>query len=332
MFSPKVVLPLRLAAFAFLASFIPAGPRISAQNASSTSIGIETMGQSSSGELGVHKTTDEIMADPAAQSPRHEIYLKREHEIPGRENRAQDNNASVAAHWPLHASMRDGLATTDAAVTALAAQTVTTKFDGVSGPSQTGSFPPDSMGAVGPTQFLIFVNGRLRTFNKSTGTPDNILNADPDIFFSSVMTPVPSGINFTTDPQIRYDRLSGRWILVIIDVPSSSSNSIGDLPNRVLIAVSDAASAGVINGSTVWTYYFVQQNTVGGGNTGEFLDYDSLGVDNNALYIGGNMFGAASGSFITTCGFVVRKSSILNGGPIFVTAVSRAHLGRRWTG
>ena len=130
----------------------------------------------------------------------------------------------------------------------------------------------------------------------------------------------PANVNFTSDPQIRYDRLSGRWILTIIDVPSTSSSSIGDIPNRVLIAVSDAASAGIISANTVWAFYYFQQDTVGGANTGEFLDYPSLGVDNNALYIGGNMFGAASGSFNGTSAFVVRKSSILNGGPIVVTA------------
>src|SRR5205085_8529104 len=124
---------------------------------------------------------------------------------------------------------------------------------------------------------------------------DGVINADPDVFFSSVMTPVtPPGnanfINFTSDPQVRYDRLSGRWFLTIIDVPSTSSASIGDTPNRILIAVSDAASAGTISNSTVWTFFFVQQNTVGGGDTAEFLDYPSLGVDNLALYIGGNMF------------------------------------------
>src|SRR5438132_11331172 len=174
------------------------------------------------------------------------------------------------------------------------------------------------MGAVGPSQFFIFVNGRLRTFNKTTGAADGVINADPDIFFSSVMTNAP--VNFTSDPQVRYDRLSGRWILIIIDVPSSSSRSVGDMPNRVLIAVSNAASAGVITANTVWSFYFIPQNTVGGANTGQFLDYPSLGVDNNALYIGGNMFGAGSGRFAGTSAFVVRKSSILNGGPIVVTA------------
>jgi hypothetical protein len=202
----------------------------------------------------------------------------------------------------------------------LAPQTTTTNFTGAT-LADTGAFPPDSMGTVGPTQFVVFVNGRLRTFNKTTGAADGVINADPDVFFASVMTPVSGGslnINFTSDPMVRYDRLSGRWFLTIIDVPSQ--NAVGDLPNRYLIAVSDAASAGVISGSTVWTFYFVQQNTVGGGDSGEFLDYPSLGIDANALYMGGNMFDAASSAFNTCSVFVIRKSSVLSGGPVVTTA------------
>ncbi len=176
------------------------------------------------------------------------------------------------------------------------------------------------MGAVGPSQFIVFVNGRLRSFNKTTSAADGVLNVSPDDFFANVMTPSKSAaINFTSDPQIRYDRLTNRWILTMIDVPSTSETSIGDIPNRILIAVSDAASNGTVNGDTVWTLYYVQQDTVDGANTGELLDYDSLGVDNNALYIGGNMF-TTSGIFVNTSLFVIRKSSILNGGPIVVTA------------
>jgi hypothetical protein len=170
------------------------------------------------------------------------------------------------------------------------------------------------MGAVGPTQFVVFVNGRLRTFNKSTGIADGVLNADPDVFFSSVMTPVspPIVANFTSDPQVRYDRLSGRWFLTIIDVCCTNSSCSSTAANRVLLAVCDAASAGTITGSTVWTFFFFQ------GDASDFLDYPSLGVDANALYIGGDMFTSA-GSFKGTNGYVMRKSSVLGTGPLVVT-------------
>ena len=190
----------------------------------------------------------------------------------------------------------------------LAPQTVGTSFTAatLSGTNPTLSFPPDNMGAVGPTQFVAFENGRLVTFNKTTGVADGVLNVDPDVFFASVVNG-----SSTSDPRIRYDRLSGRWILIIINVST---------PNRVLFAVSDAASAGVITGSTVWTYFFFDISTLGLASTC-LADYPTLGVDANALYIGTNNFcGSPSQTFNGTSGFVVRKSSVLGAGPIVVTA------------
>ena len=104
--------------------------------------------------------------------------------------------------------------------------------------ADTGSYPPDTMGAVGPSQFIVAVNGRLRSFTKATGLADGVVNSSMDSFFNSVMTPVGGAIigNFTSDPRIRYDRLSGRWIVLIIDVPYTSSSPFTTAPNRFLIA------------------------------------------------------------------------------------------------
>ena len=110
------------------------------------------------------------------------------------------------------------------------------------------AFPPDVMGAVGPTQYVVFINGRLRTFNKAIGTADGVLNADPDAFFSSVITPAGANeVSYTSDPNVRYDRLSGRWFLTIIDVTVNTTT--GSLkPNRNLFAWSDGS---IISGSTL---------------------------------------------------------------------------------
>ena len=94
------------------------------------------------------------------------------------------------------------------------AQTVGTSFDALTGPNDTSAFPPDSMGAVGPTQFFVFVNGLLRTFNKTNGARDGVIETDPDAFFGSVET--QGYINFTSDPQIRWCRL-----------PRQSANQLG---------------------------------------------------------------------------------------------------------
>jgi hypothetical protein len=133
---------------------------------------------------------------------------------------------------------------------------------------------------------------------------DGAIDANTDVFFGPALTP---GLNFTTDPRIRYDRLSDRWFIIMIDVPGQQ----GKLPNRVMLAMSDS---GTVTANTVWTFFHFA------GNASNFADYPTLGIDANALYIGANIFSTSSGSLVTTSGFVVRKSSLLSGGPIVVTA------------
>ena len=130
----------------------------------------------------------------------------------------------------------------------LSPQTLGTSFTGAT-LADISAFPPDTMGAAGPTQFIVAVNGRIRTFSKTTGVADGALNVSMDTFFNSVMTP-PTGSNFTSDPHIRYDRLSGRWFVVMIDVPGGA----GALPNRVLLAVSSGNT--VTSGSSFTFFYF----------------------------------------------------------------------------
>nr|WP_306673704.1 Ig-like domain repeat protein [Tahibacter caeni] len=191
--------------------------------------------------------------------------------------------------------------------------TTAVAFDGAA-LADTGSFPPDSMGAIGPAQFVTFVNGRIRSFTKN-GVADGVLDADPDVFFASVMTPVGGTVvsNFTLGPQVRYDRFSARWFLTITDVPCTDATCTTTAPNRVLIAVSDAASSGTLSGSTVWTFFQFQADP--GTN---FCENPSLGVDVNALYIGCNLF-TNTGTFVGTNGYVVRKTSVLGAGPATVT-------------
>lgn len=190
------------------------------------------------------------------------------------------------------------------------AVTVSTSFTGATS-AETLAVPPDTMGAVGPSQFIVAVNGRLRSFNKATGVADGALNLSMSAFFSSVMTPIGGAItgNFTSDPHIRYDRLSGRWMLIVNDIPNGSLA----VPNRVLLAVS---SGGTISGTSSFTFFQFSPMPLAGAVS---ADSPTLGIDANALYIGVNMF-TATPSFAGTSGFVVRKSSILGAGPIVTTA------------
>lgn len=243
------------------------------------------------------ETTAEIM-DRAKGRPV-KMIEREEREYPSRKNLPQNPLSPASPTYPPSSGNFNPPAVNELA------QTPSTSFNGVTGPTETGAFPPDDMGAVGPTQYILFVNGRLRSFNKTTGVADGVLNADPDVFFSSVMTSVGGSVTqvFTSDPRIRYDRLSARWILVIIDVPIDAGGNT-PVANRILIAYSNSST---ITGGTTWTF---SQFT---GQAGLFSDYETLGIDVNALYIGTNMFTLA-GSFSATNGYVINRNTLLSGG------------------
>src|SRR5262245_53729741 len=85
---------------------------------------------------------------------------------------------------------------------------------------EAGLVPPDGSGDVGPSQILVATNGRIKVFDK-TGSLGG-LNEATDVFFASVR----NGTS-TSNPRVRYDRLSGRWFVTMIN---------SDAPaNRILI-------------------------------------------------------------------------------------------------
>jgi hypothetical protein len=257
------------------------------------------------GSIGVTQTTAEIMRRERALDLRgaDQAEAEMEKKPPNRQLLPQNPLSPDRAEWPPRPrSARDDALTQAQAVAPALAQTLATNFTGAT-LAETSAFPPDSMGAVGPTQFLLGVNGRIKVFDKETGAPGP-LNASMNAFFDLVR----NGAG-TSDPRVRYDRLSGRWFVLIINVA---------LSNRVLLAVSDA---GIITSDTVWTFFFFQQDAVApAGDFACLADYPTLGIDAHALYIGVNQFCGLSLSYQGTTAFVVRKSSVLDGGPIVVSA------------
>lgn len=176
--------------------------------------------------------------------------------------------------------------------------TVGTNFQGPTSP-EAGFYPPDTMGGVGPTQIFVTVNGRMRVYDKNGAIgPLDVTSAT---FFNSVRNgSTPS------DPRVYYDPLSQRWFVCMINVTS---------PNRVMLAVSSGAT---ITSTSSFTFYQFTQDQIGtpGNDAGALFDYPCMGIDNNAVYIGGNMFGSLTSG--TPSVFVIRKSSVLSGGPIVV--------------
>ena len=272
--------------------------------------GLQQIGTPTLGSVGFERTTADIMAQARAEANIiQEPMLMPEPEGPDRGDLPQNPASPHVSSIPAFSEKLNGTSSLPGRVFTPQALGVNFTAATLAGTNSTGSFPPDCDGAVGPTQYIVAVNGRIVTFNKTTGVADAVLNATTNTFFTSVRS--GSG---TSDPMCRYDRLSARWFISIINVST---------PNRWLLAVSDAASNGTISGTTVWTYYFfipaTTSPTISNGSTC-LSDYPSLGVDNNALYMGVSEFCGTGQPFQQTDVFVIRKTSVLSGGPIVVTA------------
>ncbi|MEI6604318.1 MAG: hypothetical protein WCP35_03335 [Verrucomicrobiota bacterium] len=292
-FSARIALPARqFPLLALICGLVMAG------HVAAT--GVDVVGVPWTGEAGVSESVATINArsDQKAKQgkPAARIRQRPRPDRRGMPHNPQSNEPPIVAYGPL---------------TPNGPQAMGTNFIGPM-LTDTRSYPPDSMGAVGPSQFIVAVNGCLRSYNKSTGIADNYLNAAPNAFWVSVMTP-PSSTTSTTDPRIRYDRLSARWFITMVDTPYNTATA-----NRVMIAVS---SGSTITSTSSFTFFQFQNTAMlpAGGTAGDFADYPTLGIDNNALYIGVDVFSSTS-NYKGTTGFVVRKSSILGSGPIVVTA------------
>jgi hypothetical protein len=147
----------------------PGRSPIAGQAASGAAVGVPV-----TGEKGIQRTTVEIMAAQLVAPSSGRPVRMPEHEIKGREDLPQNPEAKPVASLPssdVGAEHTRGNAVISAAnlPAPSAPQAIGLSFDAVTGPTENGAFPPDTMGAVGPSQLFLFVNGRLRTFNKTTG-------------------------------------------------------------------------------------------------------------------------------------------------------------------
>ena len=185
-----------------------------------------------------------------------------------------------------------------------------------------GLVPPDTMGVIGPTEWVTSVNGWNRSHDKATGAV-GALDVWDETFWCPNGTPGTPPCVFTplggvvdsvgiSDPRVRYDRHTQRWFWIIIDIPFTAAGGVADIGNRLLLAYSDGPT---ISGGTVITLNYFQHDAVAEDQAGFdddcFFDYPSLGVDANALITGGNMF---CPSFQGSSAWVINKAGLLGAG------------------
>jgi hypothetical protein len=132
--------------------------------------------------------------------------------------------------------------------------------------------PPDTVGAVGATQYVQWVNTYFAVFNKSTGA---IVSGFPKPG-NSPWAGFGGGCqtNNDGDPIVQYDKLADRWIL--------TQFSVSTTPYLQCVAVSQTSDAT----GAYYRYAFSYGNT-------QFNDYPKMGVWPDGYYISYNIFNNA---------------------------------------
>ena len=145
--------------------------------------------------------------------------------------------------------------------------------------------PPDTMGAVGLSQYMETSNGGYAVYDKATGARTSFVS---DVAFWATA----GQIGANGDSRVMFDKASSRWI----------ATSFGANVSDIQIAVSTTSNA-----LGPWT------STKFTGFAGGTADFPTLALDNNAVYIGTNNFNAA-GKFAGTTLNVIPLSDVFGAG------------------
>lgn len=169
-------------------------------------------------------------------------------------------------------------------------------FEGISqydGASFSRNFiPPDTIGAVGKTQFMETTNGAYATFDKTTGIRTSLVS---DVNFWAATGQIGSN----GDSRVMYNANADRWVVV----------AFGANAKDLQVAVSDTSNA-------LGTWKSVKFEGYAGLGFGATADYPTLALDKNAVYIGTNNFAPDSSggtnSFRGTTLNVIPMNSLFN--------------------
>ena len=158
---------------------------------------------------------------------------------------------------------------------------------------------PDTTGAVGPTQFVQWVNESFVVFNKSDGSVA-YGPANGNTLWQSLGGPCSAYDNL--DPIVQYDKLANRWVMMM---------PLFRQPSYLCVAVSTTSD--FVN-STWNLYAFLEPTTSECGGCRPMPDYPKWGVWPDGYYVTYNQ-GGVNQVFIGAAACVVDRNSMLNGRP-----------------
>jgi hypothetical protein len=179
--------------------------------------------------------------------------------------------------------------------------------------SDTRQNTPDTMGAVGPNNFVELLNGvgtntAIAVYDKSW----NLISRTSMTNFFMVSV---DGTNFTArnmaDPRILFDSQSQRWV----------ASAIQQSPNIAILAVSDDDNPTNLTGG--WQKYLLPVDR-GSGTP----DYDTLGLDDNGIYLSVLQLNGSTNEGHTI--IAVKKPEIYNGNDL-ITRIDVTNDLTSWT-
>lgn len=159
----------------------------------------------------------------------------------------------------------------------------------------TGWTPPDPHMAVGPDHIVVMTNGEIAFYTKDGTRTFRDEIEDSFGFWGEV-----GATGFVFDPEVIYDRTSGRFFAMAAEAFAPGNRSY------CLVAVSDDSDP---NG----TWYKYRLDTT--ATSGDLFDSPNIGVTDNALVITGDGFGLGARYPV----YIYDKASFLAGDPPAIT-------------
>ena len=190
-----------------------------------------------------------------------------------------------------------GMPSLGSAPLSLALGNTFTGFDFADNATQNGGFlfiPPDPIGAAGTDRLIAVVNAMIEA-RKKDGTL--LWRSGLKDFFTpqSPVTPTfQSPVTYTFDPKVIYDQYEDRFVVVTLERVHAGSNPNSGNQSKIFLAVSKTGTPASAT-SADWNYHKINaEESIGGYD--HWVDYPGFAVDEEAVYLAGNMFGHVGGS------------------------------------
>jgi uncharacterized repeat protein (TIGR02543 family) len=152
-----------------------------------------------------------------------------------------------------------------------------------------GSTPPDTTGAIGPSNYVEMVNSEIGVWSSSN------LSSAPTTLDQASFVGDPAGS--TCDGQIQWDQEGQRWIYAALYCPTDPFAPLGQ--ERLYFGFSKGTSPLPLDSSN-WCQYQIATET-------EIEDYPKLGHDDTQIIIGANGFDDSSFMYTGSSIFVLPK-------------------------